>query len=453
MSVSKGKYFELSSYKADWEGKELSFSYKHVLQDETEHTFTEVLSLPKQYSPKNSQQLQRILASIHLVLGLSYYKAFVPDTIKHPYKLSNQAAHFWNMMYTLGLGEFYYVNKLPYMDRVLFEATEITDMQATQDHRDRKALVLHGGGKDSIVSAEVIKKSGIPFDLFTLGTSQIQDQVAEVMNAQVVSVERKLDEKLLTFNRDGIAFNGHVPVASMYSFVALLIAFLEGYSDVVISNEESSDYGNVMYEGHEINHQWDKSKDFEDRMRIYIEQWIQPGIEYYSLLRPLHELHVMKLFTFFPQYFEVFSSSNHNFALNDNQSSKRWDLSFSKGKIEFVFALAAAWLSMDDVMKIFEMNVFDEERALDRYRELLGLKDIKPLDCVGTPEETLAALYLAHKRGEFSGTRVMNMFEKELLGDIADPDNHVRFIMEFGNADNIPEDIRAILSQLVANQE
>jgi hypothetical protein len=64
-----------------------------------------------------------------------------------------------------------------------------------------------------------------------------------------------------------------------------------------------------------------------------------------------------------------------------------------------------------DLLSMVGKNLFNEEHLLITYRELLGLQGIKPFECVGTPEETKAALWLTKEKGEFADTLVMKMFE------------------------------------------
>lgn len=79
------------------------------------------------------------------------------------------------------------------------------------------------------------------------------------------------------------------------------------------------------------------------------------------------------------------------------------------------------------------------------YKELLGLKSIKPLDCVGTPEETKAAMYLAYKRGELRDTPIMKYFTEEVLPDIQNPQDLIEQVVEYGNDILIPTHLHSIV--------
>jgi len=45
-----------------------------------------------------------------------------------------------------------------------------------------------------------------------------------------------------------------------------------------------------------INHQYSKSFEFENQMRVYCKKYLAENIEYFSFLRPLYELQIAKIF-------------------------------------------------------------------------------------------------------------------------------------------------------------
>jgi hypothetical protein len=84
-------------------------------------------------------------------------------------------------------------------------------------------------------------------------------------------------------------------------------------------------------------------------------------------------------------------------------------------KCAFAFVHLSAFLSKDAVIKMFMKNLLADEYLIDLYKELLGIKGIKPFDCVGTFEETTLAFYLVYKKNEFNDEAIMKMFIKEVL--------------------------------------
>jgi hypothetical protein len=245
-------------------------------------------------------------------------------------------------------------------------------------------------------------------------------------------------------------YNGHVPITSLYSIIGVLLALVYNYKYVVMSNEQSADYGNVEYLGNEVNHQWSKSVEFEGMLSSYIRQYISPDILYFSLLRPFTELRVVSEFVKFPKYFPVFSSCNNNFKIYaESNSQSRW--CGHCPKCAFIFSMLAAYLSKEEVVQIFAKNLYEDEKLTGLYKELLGIKDVKPFECVGTPDEVKAAFYLAYKKGEYNDTAIMKLFENEvlLLGEevkLTLSDQAVSKMNEgVGNTKYIPEKFKSLV--------
>ncbi len=355
--------------------------------------------------------LSAALDMLSLILGISYWKLFCPKELKLPHiMLSREQAEFWNTVYTKGLGEFFYKNRIDFRGLVNFPFTSKVSEQGFPEALPRtgKTLLLWGGGKDSIVSAELLKKDGKDFDLFSLNDYVIQRETAKVAGKKLLIVKREIDPLLLELNKRPDAYNGHVPVSVVYSSTALLASLLYGYDSIVISCERSANYGNVEYLGETINHQWSKSEEFEKMFRDYIKTYVTPTIQYASLLRPYSELQVAELFSQYPRYFSSFASCNRNFTIVKNKGGL-W--CGECAKCAFVFAILAAYLPKGTVVKIFDKNLFNDPTLLTVYRKLWGLEAEKPFDCVGTPEETLAAFALASKRGEYKGDVIMKNYE------------------------------------------
>lgn len=455
--VPTPKYFEFTHTSADWGAGELTFSYKIELENGTVHEFTERLVLPEpvEVSVGSSPAVQATLRLVHMLLGTSYFKLFGPAEIRHTYKISQLEADYWNTMYTQGMGEYYYVNGLEYEGRVNFpfELGYQPEMPEGGVELGNRALIMHGGGKDSIVSVEIARKAAMEYDLFAMNESDIQQSVADVMGKKTYAIKKTIDPRLIELNKAGNVYNGHVPIAAIYCALAVLYGLLKGYKYVVVSNEHSATYGNVDYKGLKVNHQWDKSEYYEDLFRSYLKLNISSDVEFFSLLRPLYEIKIAEIFSHFPQYFEAFSSSNHNFLLDPSGVKKRWSVDYSKGKVEFVWAILSACLSRSDMLRIFQEDIYARVDVLDKFKELLGVKDIKPLECVGTPEETQVAMYRAHTRGEFEHTPVMQYFVSDVLPTIQNSiDALTEEVFSYGDDSRIPSPFKEALSAIMKLQ-
>jgi UDP-N-acetyl-alpha-D-muramoyl-L-alanyl-L-glutamate epimerase len=420
--------FVFGSYALDPEARQIKLNYGF---DDSLH-FTETIDLPKDLPIVNpdSPDVQRALLGLHLAGGASYFKAYCPPVIEvNSGKLNAKQATFWNEFYTKGLGEFFYQNKIDYHGLINFPVhSDAPDpIEANDLPTPQKALVPFGGGKDSQVTVELLKKRGIDITLFRMKGHHFITELAELNGLPLLEVNRTLDPQLFELNKQGV-LNGHVPITGYVTFLTLTAALLYGFDSLFFSNERSSDYGNIEYLGMEVNHQWSKSNEAELMMTSYIESFVTRRSRYLNALRPLSELAVAKLFVREPKYFGHITSCNQNWLwnkLDENPDQPRW--CGECDKCAFVFALFAAYLPMDDVVEIFGgKNVFDNPARLPQYRQLWGAEDFKPFQCVGTPEETKAALYLATRSQDYASTAAGQEFIEKVLPGIADPETLVK---------------------------
>ncbi len=370
--------------------------------------------------------LHRALFALHLVGGVSYYKTCLPKEIDvHTRDLTEDQAQFFDSLYVNGLGEFFYKNKIDFRDLIHFPSTPGSAgvIEPMKEHVGKRVLVPIGGGKDSLVSAELLKKAGYEVTLFRMGNHPLIEELAKTGGFPLLTIERHLSPALFDLNADG-ALNGHVPITAYLSCVAVILAILEGFDAVVLSNERSANEGNVEMFGKEINHQWSKSLEFETGFQKYLSDFVTKDIAYFSLLRPLSELHISKLFCDFPQYFGHATSCNANWRILKEKPKEKWCRKCPK--CAFAFTMFAPYIEASKLRDMFGGSLFADASLIPLFKELLGLEGNKPFECVGTPEETKAALYLVHKAKSHSGTAVIDMFEKEILPSIKDPEALVK---------------------------
>lgn len=381
--------------------------------------FREKLKFPPVDTSKIPQNLIRnILDGLLLILGISYWKLYCPkDIVVKPFSLTREQAEFWNTVYTKGMGEFYYKNRIDFRGLVHFpSAKQNSEKEAINFPRQNRYLVGIGGGKDSIASAELLRRKNKQLDLVTSGFP-IQIEIAKMIGGRVINTFRQVDPKLLELNKEGDVYNGHIPISAYYAFLLLFLAALFDYGEIVVGNEKSADFGNVEYLGLMINHQWSKSEEFENLFDKYVKKFITPDIAYSSPLREMSELQVVGEFVKYPRYFKVFSSCNRNYkiALLRQVPSGTW-LRRSKwcgkcAKCLFVFICLSAFLAKEKVLAIFGKNLFEDKSLIPLFEELIGVRNFKPFECVGTPKEVREALEKISEKGEFDKTVLMKHFK------------------------------------------
>src|SRR5207302_4042692 len=147
----------------------------------------------------------------------------------------------------------------------------------------RRVLVPVGGGKDSAVALEIVRRSGRELALFSVGDAPPILRTVSVAGLPHLLAVRRLDPGLAALNRAG-ALNGHVPVTAIVSCVALLTAALRGFDTVAMANERSASAGNVSWEGVEVNHQFSKGLHAERLLQAAAAE-TGAGVALFSILR------------------------------------------------------------------------------------------------------------------------------------------------------------------------
>ena len=132
--------------------------------------------------------VQRALRLLHLVAGVSYYKAAVPPEIVIEGDGIDQAtATLLTSLYENGLGEFAYRNGLSLRGKIHFPVggTSVPMLSGEVPSglkslpQDSRALVAIGGGKDSLVSSEALRALGIAQTVAWVGSSPLIKACAE----------------------------------------------------------------------------------------------------------------------------------------------------------------------------------------------------------------------------------------------------------------------------------
>jgi len=461
-NVKPYKTFIFDSYAFDRENAEITLRY--TLDDEVE--FIEKISLPRRgIHVRNLPHglLDRALFALHLIGGISYYKTCCPkEIVIRSGALTEKQARFWNEVYENGLGEFFYKNNIDFRNLIHFpvSAKEPTTELLFAPHGDR-VLVPIGGGKDSVVTLELLRRSGLHCHMFRMGPHPLIKKLAQKTDLPLLHIERTLSPALFTLNTEG-ALNGHIPITAYLFFITVVTALLYEFRTVVMSNERSANVGSLLFHGKEINHQWSKSLAFERLSQEYLRTFITSDLQYFSLLRPWSELRIAHVFSHFPQYFDCTTSCNRNWKI-----TKPLTITLSRGergkpatnlwccscaKCAFTFALYAAFLPKEKILSIFQKNLFEDQTLLPTYMALLGTEGVKPFECVGTTEETKAAFLLARERGEFNDTPAMQLFFERELPHITDTAKSIRDALEPTVDHAIPPAFSTVLSELPTEQ-
>jgi hypothetical protein len=374
---------------------------------------------------RRAAAVERALRLLHLVAGVSYYKAAVPPEIAiDGYAIDADTAALLQAIYRNGLGEFAYRNGLSLEGKLAFPVNStVGAAEAATRHPQasvaasaaptvgERALVAIGGGKDSLVTIEALRAAGVAQTVAWIGGSQLIAACAARTGLPTLNIGRQLAPELFDFNRKG-AWNGHIPVTAVNSAILVLAAALHGAGQVVFSNERSASYGSMIPGTGEVNHQWSKGWEFERLFGEYVERSVAKGLHYYSLLRPLSELAVARLFARSDRYDAHFSSCNRNFHILGERPVNRW--CGQCPKCHFVFLALAPFMSKPRLVGILGRNLLDDMEQVAGYDALLEYQDHKPFECVGEGRESRAAMAALAQRPEWREDALVRRFAREI---------------------------------------
>jgi UDP-N-acetyl-alpha-D-muramoyl-L-alanyl-L-glutamate epimerase len=419
-SLVRGSVFRYLSFAVDAERGVLSCYYE---LDGREFTERITLAPGARWHTEEARAAARL---VFLLTGVSYYKTAAPPVIDFgETALTDAELAFLREFYLQGLGEFAYRHALD-LTCLRLEANSATAApiapatQApapSQADGQRRALVPFGGGIDSIVTVEGVRRLA---DVALFVVSRPADrfdaieQPAAVTGLPVVRAEREIDPQLLRSAELGF-LNGHVPVTGILSAIAVLAAVLEDRDAVVMSNEWSASIPTLEYDGRPVNHQFSKSDVFEAAFRQVLAQSPARLPGSFSWLRDRTELWVGREFAALEPYHGSFRSCNKAFYTERARRLDHW--CGQCDKCCFIDLILAPFLPAEALRRIFAVTgePLDDPGLAAKFRSLLGA-GAKPFECVGEVTECRAAVLLAARRADRSGAALLQELAAEVAG-------------------------------------
>ena len=351
--------------------------------------FSPTLTIPENRFISNelsNSDLDTLAFHLGMIELISYWKAACPaKIIVRPFKLSGKQINWWKKLYFNGLGEFFYTNGIETTqdDFVEIISESKKDFLPVEVPLNDKVLVPVGGGKDSVVTLELLKKEFdiIPLILNPRKATTDTIEVAGFGRDGFFRIQRTIDPLLLKLNERGF-LNGHTPFSAMLAFVTLFASAMTGARHIALSNESSANEPTESDSG--VNHQYSKSYEFEADFREYVKQYISGDINYFSFLRPLSELQIAGLFSQFENYHPVFRSCN--------AGSKTDSWCGKCPKCLFTAIILSPFLNRQKIVNIFNADILNDGTLQPVFDELTGVTPVKPFECVGTVDEVNAAI-------------------------------------------------------------
>lgn len=375
------------------------------------------------------EQAELAAFSLGMAELVSYWKCACCPTVEvRCGGLDEWQIEWWRKLYWHGLGEFFYRNgiKTTREDFMTIKAPDPVPLKRFTRTLSG-TLVPVGGGKDSVVTLELLKKASEPITPFVInarGATLGCIETSGIPLDNAITPRRTIDKTLLERNAAGW-LNGHTPFSAVVAFAALLFGSMKGVRYIALSNESSANESYV--EGAEVNHQYSKSTEFERDFREYCTRVFGEFgdiPEYFSLLRPLSEWQIAREFVKYPQYFGVFQSCN--------LGSKTDSWCCNCAKCLYVYILLAAFLDDDALFGIFGCDMLQKTELTDCFDGLVLDGEDKPFECVGTKDEVRLSLKMALDRRLSNPPALLRRFAERFPGfkpveltDYFDSDNYV----------------------------
>lgn len=333
----------------------------------------------------NKDFLEYLVFNIGLVELISYVKCTCsPNIIIKCGYLNNEQINWFKKLYYNGLGEFLYRNNINISEQELF------NIETTQEKKEFNIeyngignLIPVGGGKDSNVTLELLKEEDNT--CFIINPKGANIECANISGYNTITIKRILDKKIIELNKEGF-LNGHTPFSAIVAFTSFLCAYLSNKKYIILSNEDSANQSTVL--GTNINHQYSKTYEFENDFNEYTKKYFNIDIKYFSLLRPLTEFQIGMLFSKIEKYHKTFKSCNLG------SKGETWEWCCNCPKCLFVYTILSPFLYKEKLINIFGKDLFEDETLLETFKELLGYKETKPWECVGTYQEVRYAVSL-----------------------------------------------------------
>jgi hypothetical protein len=352
---------------------------------------------------KHGEHFERI--ALHVALfQLNAACSLRPETIElGPYArfLTQDLVDIWRTVFRNVWAQWRYEHDLP-----AYEGPRFTDPIAlapapiTVPHGDIELLAFGGGGKDSLVAMKLLERGGLPFA--TLGYSHSIYGAAEPQHALLdrigiatarVRAERQwiIDDLLdapIARLRPALGVKYILAAETPASvFAALPLALARGYRALVVAHEAGANTPNLVWNGEGVNHQWGKGWEAEQLLDGYVRRALLSNVRYFSLLQPIHDELIFELLARDAQLAPLTHSCN---------VQKPWCARCAK--CVYVWLQMAAHLPRTLVDDTFKKPVDVAEN--DHYfRQLLGLAEHTPFECVGSVPESRLALAQAIANG------------------------------------------------------
>ena len=192
--------------------------------------FNPIIEIDKkeiQFKDINNEYVRNLAFNIGMVELISYWKCACPKNviIKCGY-LNEEQVEWFKKLYYYGLGEYRYVNNINMTQEEMMQITvQQTYKEIINENKctNNGILIPIGGGKDSTVTLELLKKYKEDNYCLIVGGKQPSIDCAHIAGYEdnkIIEVKRIIDSNLIKLNKEGF-LNGHTPFSALLAFLPL----------------------------------------------------------------------------------------------------------------------------------------------------------------------------------------------------------------------------------------
>lgn len=333
--------------------------------------------------------------------------------------LSSAALDIFAQVYSGVFAQHWYENQITDYPgpQIVYPGQRLGQSQPIEVLGDPRTVLMGcGGGKDSILAMKILQEAEIPFASMqyahsTYGKLDTQHQlIAEVLDCVTPTRRHQIsiyDDfahhpflPLYFPKNSGIT----VPETPVSVFESLFLSLYWGYSYLSLAHEKSANTGNLYWAeiNGEVNHQWGKSFDAEMLLNRFIQQNLLSNFTYFSILQPIYDFRIFKNLARHPEVLSKIHSCN---------VQKPWCKKCAK--CAYVWLGLMATFPPEQIDSIFHKNFFDDPDLLQIFKQMLGLTEHTPFECIGEIDETRLNIKKCLEKG-LSG-QVLDLFQTTIL--------------------------------------
>lgn len=367
--------------------------------------------------------INQIAAYIALFEGMKMYSLFPKyyDISLISEHLSESVLNLFSSIYKGVFAQHLYENNVTDYDgaEIIYPQVSLGNSKPILRSESNSTILAGcGGGKDSIVGMKMLEGADLPFASMQYShsvygkadtqhdlISGVVEEVTPIKSHKISIYDDFLDYPFMDLyfpDNSGIC----VPETPVSIFEALPIMMNEGYTYLTLAHEKSANTGNFFWEklAKEVNHQWGKGYEAEIALNKFIQTNIFSNFTYFSILQPIYDFRIFQNLTKYPEVLPKIHSCN---------LKKPWCKKCPKCAYVWLGLMAVFETKLVDA--VFKSNLFDDDDLLPTFREMIGLSEHTPFECIGEIDESRLAMKKCLEKG-LQG-KALDIFKNEVLSD------------------------------------